>query len=489
MRAAGIEASVSGAWSRLRDPAWHLTGWRSTISTWARGAASRYTPAMECKLVVPACVWGAVLAPASLCAQVQPNWTALRDTPAQSRGQAAMAYDAARGNVLLFGGRSDGFGTSLLGDTWTFDGVRWQRHLVNTAPAPRYDAATTYDSLRQEVLLFGGTDDTRVFADLWAWNGSRWRQLQTGAASPGPRVRAGLAFDPTTQAAVLAGGLGDLPFMNPLGDTWILRGTLWQRLPAALPAGGVALAYFGRRSRVVALTSAGGGYELGVAGAWQRYPVLDRQPAWPLVADTQRGLLVVPAARPEVFDGSGWRVESPEFARPYGAENFTYDHGRAALVAFGAWKNRGEFAERFTWEYRVPPAPGLGAAFRPYGTLCASASSLGRVLMGRAGTAPRLGSTAVLEVVTDRFGTPSSTVALGLAPTTSTSPVLAPGCLVQAAPALVAAAVDRGSHFELPLLLPGVASLIGAEVYAQDFGPTCPWACYASNGLVLQLGR
>src|ERR1700719_986653 len=55
------------------------------------------------------------------------SWT--RQAPASSppaRSGASMAYDAATGTVVLFGG---GGANSSLSDTWTWDGATWtQQH-------------------------------------------------------------------------------------------------------------------------------------------------------------------------------------------------------------------------------------------------------------------------------------------------------------------------------------------------------------------------
>src|SRR5205809_7187970 len=59
-------------------------------------------------------------ASAALASAAAPNWT--RQTPATSplpRTNAAMAYDAAAGTIVLFGGRVNGV---QRGDTWTWDG-------------------------------------------------------------------------------------------------------------------------------------------------------------------------------------------------------------------------------------------------------------------------------------------------------------------------------------------------------------------------------
>jgi hypothetical protein len=61
------------------------------------------------------------------------DWT--KQAPATrppTRGGAAMAYDAATGTVVLFGGDNR---HGVLGDTWTWDGTTWTRQ----HPAARRD--------------------------------------------------------------------------------------------------------------------------------------------------------------------------------------------------------------------------------------------------------------------------------------------------------------------------------------------------------------
>ena len=61
-----------------------------------------------------------------------------------------MVYDAATGNVVLFGGvRPRGTGFADLNDTWTWDGTTWAKQAPATSPPNRtmhwvaYDAATS----------------------------------------------------------------------------------------------------------------------------------------------------------------------------------------------------------------------------------------------------------------------------------------------------------------------------------------------------------
>jgi hypothetical protein len=78
--------------------------------------------------------------------------------PSPRYGQA-MAYDAARGRVVLFGGSSGLSGE--LADTWEWDGANWT--LVNApGPWPRLVHTMAYDAARARIVLFGGWDGARL---------------------------------------------------------------------------------------------------------------------------------------------------------------------------------------------------------------------------------------------------------------------------------------------------------------------------------------
>ena len=92
-----------------------------------------------------------------------------------------MAFDAADGQVVLFGGVS-GVGSEyrLLNDTWTWDGARWTQQQPSTPPAPRIGSAIDFDAAAQAVLLFGGNSfqpPNQVLADTWMWHGGAWTEL------------------------------------------------------------------------------------------------------------------------------------------------------------------------------------------------------------------------------------------------------------------------------------------------------------------------
>ena len=153
------------------------------------------------------------------------------DVAPLARYGPAMAYDAKRSVVVLFGGSE---ASGPVGDTWTWDGERWRVLTPATAPPPRVFAGMTYDSRRKRVLMFGGRGATGVLADLWSWDGTTWTELQP-PASPPPRERTMFAYDPIHDRVVLFGGAVN---GAGLGDMWVFDGAAWTALsPPGIPAG------------------------------------------------------------------------------------------------------------------------------------------------------------------------------------------------------------------------------------------------------------
>jgi len=82
-----------------------------------------------------------------------------------------MAYDAARRQVVLFGGVNPNSGV-LLNDTWVWDGSNWTQKSPQTSPPAREGHAMAYDIARGRVVLFGGLDaKMNTLNDTWLWDG------------------------------------------------------------------------------------------------------------------------------------------------------------------------------------------------------------------------------------------------------------------------------------------------------------------------------
>lgn len=140
------------------------------------------------------------------------NWVNL--SPATSppgRDDAAMAYDPAHGQIVLFGGDGPG----LLRDTWTWDGTTWTKQTPATSPPAREGAQMAFDPDSGQLILFGGYAGGRL-NDTWAWNGSNWSQL-TPSNSPSARNDAAMAFDGASKQLILFGGTAS----SKSNDTWV----------------------------------------------------------------------------------------------------------------------------------------------------------------------------------------------------------------------------------------------------------------------------
>lgn len=152
-------------------------------------------------------------------------WT-LQNPPTRpsARRRPAMAFDAARGECVMFGG---GAGTStFLADTWTWNGSTWTQRFPAVAPSPRFGAAMAYDSARQVVVLFGGfVPSGQDIADVWEWDGAAWTQ-RPFAGGPQARGAHRLAYDTARGVTVLYGGYRT-PSQSTLADTWTWDGTSW----------------------------------------------------------------------------------------------------------------------------------------------------------------------------------------------------------------------------------------------------------------------
>ena len=182
-------------------------------------------------------------------------WTEKQDIGPGPREFVAMAYDATRKQVVLFGGST----AKVLNDTWVWDGQLWTQS-ENMGPPARTSHALAFDSIRERVVLFGGTDGATFLPDTWEWDGTEWTQI----ADTGPSARFGHAvtFDSKRKRVVLFGGqatpLGEGAAL--LGDTWSWDGTEWTQEQDTGPAVRVnhALAYDAVRDRVVLFGGATG---------------------------------------------------------------------------------------------------------------------------------------------------------------------------------------------------------------------------------------
>ncbi len=264
------------------------------------------------------------LCSAPLVAQ-DPNWTLKVPTDAPTpRTFHAMAYDAARAQVVLFGGIDSNFVSH--NDTWVWDGTNWTQKSPANSPPPSLSNFMAYDAARAQVVLFGGRDSNFVDNnDTWVWDGTNWTQ-KSPANSPTPRSGNVMEYDAARAQVVLFGGVGSNNVR--LNDTWVWDGTNWtQKSPANSPPliASHAMAYDAARAQVVLF----GGLDGQILQ--DEHPLENRDDTW-------------------VWDGTNWTQKSPANSPPpRGYLAMAYDAARAQVVLFGGINSNNFVRYNDTW--------------------------------------------------------------------------------------------------------------------------------------------
>lgn len=321
-----------------------------------------------------------IAAAAALLAGALGLAAAIRSLPAAPGSQArpaqpgvrnghAMAYDSARGRVVLFGGADQ---QRVMADLWRWDGDEWAQ-LASEGPPARTFPGLVYDEARDALVLVGGNrvlfgdpavTDT-MLGDTWVWKAGEWREVEV--AGPGPRAEAAVVYDSHRQRVVLFGGYRRSPAGNiRLGDTWEWDGHQWAlRAVDGPPArNGAAFAFDARRQRAVLFGGSGraadtwewdgsrwrerdAGVVPGRFNAVMMYASdLDRLVRFGGWTGTSR------ASDTWTLDHTGWTrldAEGPE-ARNHSA--FVYDERRGKGVLFGGHDGDRVFGDTWEWDGR-----------------------------------------------------------------------------------------------------------------------------------------
>lgn len=176
-----------------------------------------------------------------------------------ARRHGAVAFDASRGRLVLFGGVREQDG-EVLNDTWEWDGIRWAEVPTNNRPGVRAGHAMAFDPNLNRVVLFGGdrnlgrTGPSFLLNDTWVYEGTPAGWVNVDGKGPAPRRFAALTSGPieivrppageerdehggrpnrrplqqqaVRQGLVLFGGEGDRAQL--WGDTWVFDGSAWR---------------------------------------------------------------------------------------------------------------------------------------------------------------------------------------------------------------------------------------------------------------------
>jgi hypothetical protein len=143
----------------------------------------------------------------------------------------AMTYNTNDHRVYLFGGQA---GTGYSNDLYAYDVPTntWTHFTPSGAlPAPRFSAGLAYDSTNNVFMLYGGTDNSKVYNDTWIYNpaANAWTQLNPPQAPPFDTAAPfeNLAYDSDHNAFILVlrggGGYADGGGYNNSAQTWFFR--------------------------------------------------------------------------------------------------------------------------------------------------------------------------------------------------------------------------------------------------------------------------
>ena len=145
------------------------------------------------------------------------NWDSRFGVPGVA-ARSAWAFNSIEGKFFVVGEFTAIGGIEASGVA-EWDGTNWMQRLPTNRPPARGLSAMTYDSARDQVILFGGlalgTSPTDlVLADTWVWDGTDWIQ-KSPPTSPQARYAHAMSMHTATSQVVLFGGY------NLLDDTWV----------------------------------------------------------------------------------------------------------------------------------------------------------------------------------------------------------------------------------------------------------------------------
>ncbi len=232
----------------------------------------------------------------STCQPERLRWFEQSGNGPVARSLLMTAYDPRRDQLVLFGGSDNG---EDLGDTWQWTGADWAAFSGSSANS-RSAGAMAFDG--NGLMLYGGISTSTIFGDTWTFDGLGWTPHSVVGA--GPRWRHAMAYDSRRKRVVLYGGYDDAA---PVTTTWEWDGAAWAQTTTANSPGakvGAMMAYDPIRDRVVLV---GGTPPSGAAETW-------------------------------VYDGVNWTNVTPSAGAP-APEPFNgsmaFDAGTGKIIAFG----------------------------------------------------------------------------------------------------------------------------------------------------------
>lgn len=331
------------------------------------------------------------------------DWSQERSSTMRRTNGSAIAFDARRERLVMFGGN---LGTvfTVTGPSdehWEWDGQVWQQRTFAITPPANNLLVGCYDKARERMVVCELSDSggASPLNEVWEYDGQAW--IDAGTAPPGITNVVGLAYDPGRKAVMALTEGYWWPFHA--NELWSYDGTTWTQLPTMtqLPfRSDCVFDYDAARDCLVVYGGMFGSSPRSdtwefVGGDWvQRHPQI--RPTTGFVTggyDPTRGRVVARALWDKSmweFDGAIWHALPSELAPPTAhCYRAYYDSGREQMSGIG-WH-----AEVSAW--RPDAVPHWAAT----GHGCVQPASLATAppeLLPGAGSAPALGATFTLEV-------------------------------------------------------------------------------------------
>jgi hypothetical protein len=144
------------------------------------------------------------------------DWTEVSPLPFP-RSSHGVVYHAERDSLILFGG---GFARAVRAEGVLWE---WRRGEWNALGG---DSRAGTDTKGNRIVLFGGGGPDGDLGDTWTWDGQRWDEVST----EGPSARMGVKLASSEAGVVLFGGReATSAGFQDHGDTWELQKRSWIR--------------------------------------------------------------------------------------------------------------------------------------------------------------------------------------------------------------------------------------------------------------------
>ena len=269
-----------------------------------------------------------------------------------------MAFDAATGKMLLFGGHVRSVNgpfpfSAPMNDTWSWDGKQWSALPATTGLVARTQASMAYDATRHVIVMQGGfLADGAFVNETWTWNGTSWSLTNPGETPPAGGGRQPTTWDGPNGVVILFDDTARSAYWNlaaagtELNQTWSWNGTSWKRLqvtgtPSGHGSTPASIAYDSARRSTVFF-----GHVNGVPTTWtfDGSTWIQASTAGPasldfaLAPDDANQVVVLFGEHGDTWtwDGTAWTAKNPPHSpSPRQQEAMAYDSARHVVVLFG----------------------------------------------------------------------------------------------------------------------------------------------------------